>query len=232
MRECKARAARPPRTERVQRAKTSTSGDLRIVQLKLRSEELEMMRRLFKVKTAYLLLSLFGLSESAFADSLPYGDLEPHVTSSPTGRFYFKMVPKNPWEPEHDGTGFLYKVEEGEDALLYQTQGWFAYGVVLSIDGQHLVRFNNPVASPPSPGERIVLGFYHRGKLRKEYSVADLSSDLSDTERSTDYYRYFIKEVARAPSSLPAQIRVETIDGAVMFFDIKTGERGADTSPP
>ena len=58
------------------------------------------------------------------------------VTTSPDGRFYFRMVPASAGDPAR---GFCYEVGAGtSDRLLWQTDGWYANKLLVSRDGRYV----------------------------------------------------------------------------------------------
>src|SRR5687768_16029631 len=62
----------------------------------------------------------------------------PLVFTSPSNGYYFKIVPKD--VSDNSAMGYVYRVETIKDKLLYRTQGWYSFEVLLSSDGSKIAR--------------------------------------------------------------------------------------------
>jgi hypothetical protein len=191
------------------------------------------MRRLCQIEATYLLLALIGTPEAAVATALGYVDLQPHVTTSENGEFYFVMIPESDRDTTAGGSGSMYKIVEGEDWLFYTTRGWFAHEVFVSSDGKSLaVPGTQYPDTPPFPFEKgAALSFFRLGILIKEYSAADLAKGSNKPERGAGHQHDSLPWISWAGDSRPNQIRVRAADGGTLFFDIETGKRTTDVPP-
>lgn len=121
-----------------------------------------------------------------------------YVVSSFDGRFYFKMVPSG------GGVGRAYEVAPGEDLMLWQTQGWYAEDVILSLDGRHVASLSGgQLRVYTVDGPRMV------GQVAGDQTLAQLARSglvLIDDDGSRETIRFGEQDVsatyARKVSSL------------------------------
>lgn len=148
------------------------------------------------------------------------------VTVASNGRFSFRMSP-DPGDPSERDKGFGYAYAHGslnESELLWTTEGWYAFSVFLSRDGETLVRMGNwPRGSAPSP-ENLAVAFYFEGAIQRQYSTAELIKDLSKVEPSVSHYRYRSEDHPPGFVRNDTQFRLVTVDGLEYLFDLPTGE--------
>ena len=167
-----------------------------------------------------LFVAVVATAAVALADSerMP----EPLVFSSPSGSYYFRMEPS----PDFDRTksrGHLYRVSRGTDELVYESNGWYSFTVLVSEDGQYLARtgpwprFNSP------PQETPAVVFYKQGAPVKTYYVADLVDDLSNLHRSISHYSWG-GNLKWGQNSWGGEIQVKTVEDRIIKFDIRTAE--------
>ena len=134
-----------------------------------------MRSKIFSVHVFIIFLISSGLIK---ADD--EGPLLPYITTSPHGRYYFKMLPRTLERPKPfeylDGepktiphTGIAFKLEaDGNDVELWRIEGWYASEVYLAGDGEHLVRMGSwPRGQEPSE-DHLAVAFYRGGVLFKD----------------------------------------------------------------
>ena len=163
------------------------------------------------------------------------GPPRPYITTSPHGRYYFKMLPKTLESPKPfeylDGepktiphTGISYELKaDGNDVELWRIEGWYASEVYLAGDGEHLVRMGSwPRGQEPSE-DHLAVACYRGGGLFKEYSTADLIKRKRKVKRSLSHY-FWRAEDQSYPRIGPNYFKLKTIENTVYTFDIFTGE--------
>lgn len=106
---------------------------------------------------------------------------------------------------------------DGSDDLLW-TVDWYAFGVEVSSDGEHLVR-RGPWPFSPNYQE-LALAFYKKGQLIYRYAVVDLVAEPSFLPHSVSHYRW--AEKSHFDDYLN-QFSVTTYNGEQYVFDIETG---------
>ena len=177
-------------------------------------------------KITYIIISLilFGVS---YADSpaLPY----PFVKSAGNSSYYFKMIPENQTKnstPEIDPPyGVAYRLlGNGRSVQLWRVDGWYAFEVYLSYDGEHLVRMG-PWAVGSEPSEQnLAVAFYQQGVLLKKYSTLDLIENHSSVERTVSHYFWRANDQDYPRLDYSNVFSLKTIEGRVYKFDVTTGE--------
>lgn len=162
----------------------------------------------------------------------------PWVMASENGQFLFKMVafkldvrtqkeiePTKPY-------GVAYEINtEGEFSEIWRVEGWHASEGYLADDGQHFVR----IGTWPKDQENhtdLLIAFYHRGKLLKEYQVKDLIKKPETLEDSVSHYQWRPR-IQTKPNGLVGDnaFHLVLIDKTTYRFDITSGnilETGAD----
>ena len=107
----------------------------------------------------------------AFADSeaRPW----PVVYASPSGNHYFRLIPAYD-SKEKIAEGFLYRVAAGKDELVYRTEGWYAFTVLVSNDGRHMARTGPWPRSGSPPEKTIAVVFYTDGSTKQTNYLSEL----------------------------------------------------------
>ena len=170
-----------------------------------------------------LVLGSFS-SEKAIGDDIPKAD--PYVRVSENGRFYFKMIPGDwNWYLKDIAVapfGIAYELQDdGQSKPLWKVDGWYAFNVYLSDDGLNLVRIG-VVQNGMQPSENdLAIAFYVKGALIKEYSTAELISELDQISYTVSAYHW----LASVPKlSYEKCLSFKTRDGWFYLFDAMTGE--------
>ena len=177
-----------------------------------------------RILTALILIFVWIVPFTVFADSEapPF----PYVAISNWGRCYFKMSPDSNDEYDREkGVGFAYKAKTGQfDELLWTTNGWYAYEVFLTSDGEFLVRMGNwPRGYEPSD-DHLAVAFYKRGLLMKSYSTKDLIVDVSKVTPTVSHYSFIGDQPPGFDDWDDSVFRLVTVDGVDYRFDVITGE--------
>ena len=104
---------------------------------------------------------------------------------------------------------------DGSNVPIWTVDGyWFAGGLFISSDGDHLVRAG--ILAPETAVE-----FYEQGKLLKRYTVADLVKDAERLPpRSTSHIKW---EKNISFDETLDKLTIVTIDEQKYVFDVKTG---------
>jgi len=174
----------------------------------------------------------------------------PFVAASTNGYCYFKLVPEG--DLYAPGKGAMYLVEKTTDTLIYTTEGWFASQVIVATPRYmarviEIGRGNGKSGEPETaantpPDKQVALAFYDRGKLLKQYTVAELLADPSKISALPRNYLYFKdaprfytrrltreEQIARNRKGEHGYwVIAEMRDGQRLFFDMSTGERCKD----
>jgi hypothetical protein len=173
-----------------------------------------------KYSNYFAITILCALTSGASADS--EAPPTPKVFASPSNSFYFKLIPSPDFD-EGKSQGFLYRVTDGEDELLYRSDGWFSFDVLISVDGSYLAR-RGPwprYDSPPETTPAVV--FYVDGALVRTYYVSDLVNKKSALQRSISHYSW--GGVLRWADDEGADIlQVRTVEDKMIKFNIRTAE--------
>lgn len=160
-----------------------------------------------------------------------YGDSPsprvPKIFISSSGSFYFKLIP----ESRHGGLGkgSVYRVEATQDKLLYQTNGWYSFNVLLSSDGTKIAHLGPWASLSSPPKETLAIAFYDRGILMTQFMVSDLLTDLSCVRPSVSHYIWgsgfkleTVWDVERGGNT--EQIQIDTYDGQTITFNMSNGK--------
>lgn len=110
----------------------------------------------------------------------------------------------------------LYSVDDSNDALW--TIDWYSYGVSITSDGKHLVRWG-PWPLIGDYGE-IAIQFYENGNLLISYRVFDLVSEPRKLPRSISHYEWL---AAAEFDEEKKELFLETENGEEYLFDVTTG---------
>lgn len=152
------------------------------------------------MKSLTLLACLLAVTvDPLWADSpaMPF----PYVAAGMGGTTYFKMIPRTDgkWG---EGIGIAYRLRrDGSDEELWRTDGWYSFEVFLSYDGEYLVAMGPwNMGSEPSK-EDLAVAFYHKGKLLRQYSTADLVKDKSKVPASVSHYMWLARDIERFPEA-------------------------------
>jgi hypothetical protein len=104
------------------------------------------------------------------------------------------------------------------------TVDWYAGETHVSRDGRFLVR----VESFPSDYTEVVLAFYDRGKLLREFAVGDLVSRPEVLQRTVSHFLWLDGVDLRDTTQT---LRLRTLPGEAHTFDITTGRNSAAPEP-
>ncbi len=146
----------------------------------------------------------------------------PLIFTSSYNNYYFKIIPNSSVASE-GGTGYMYKVAEEEDQLLYQTSGWFSFKVLISADGKHIARFGGDRGLFLPMEKVLAVAFYEQGKRIKQYYISELIVNDSCIVPSNFNYKW-IKETEWQQHKGVVVLKITVLDGYTILFDIKTGE--------
>lgn len=184
-------------------------------------------------KLAIFYCAFAAVVTSLFADSP--AQPSPYVAIASHGAIYFKMIPRHEGE-WGDGFGIAYRLRpDGSDEELWRTDGWYSFEVFLSDDGEYLVAMGPwSIGQEPSK-EDLAVAFYHRGKLLRQYSTADLVKDKSKVLASVSHYKWLARDIERytdAKKDPESELRIswdnvfhlKTCDEIVYEFDVTTGK--------
>ena len=170
------------------------------------------------------------ISGSLFADTeiIPV----PSVYSSEGRNYYFKMIPakyeykNDKFEITREAFGKAYELkEDGSSRLLWQVKGWYSHEVFLSGDGEYLVRMGDwPDGLGPSTKD-LAIAFYHKGKLVKKYSTADLIQDKEKVIQTASHYIWLSEEENYAKMhDFDYSFNLTTIEKNEFIFDYRNGD--------
>jgi len=146
----------------------------------------------------------------------------PLVFASPLGTFYFRLVPSSDFD-EENAKGFLYRVSDEGDELLYQSDGWYSFTVLVSNNGAYLAR-TGPwprFDSPPESTSAVV--FYADGVPGRTYFVADLLDDLSKLKYSQNHY-FWGGSLRWTEEQWKGEVEVKTVENKTIRFNIQTAK--------
>ena len=173
-----------------------------------------------KYSNYFAMTLLCALTSSASADREPMPT--PKVFASPLNSFYLKLVPSPDFD-EGKSQGFLYRVTDGEDELLYRSDGWFSFDVLISTDGSYIAR-RGPWPRYDSPSETTpAVVFYVHGARVKTYYVSDLVDDDSDLQHSISHYRWG-GTLRWADDGEPDILQIRTVEDKIVRFNIRSAE--------
>jgi len=166
-----------------------------------------------------LTVSLLCLSLTAAPSELPTP--YPYLTTSRSGRFYFKMAPGR----DVYGYGAAYAVLASQDTELWSVSGWYSFRTFLSDDGRYLVslfgRTSIPRVEQAEPTDPLV-AFYDNGKLLAQHSIAQLIQDPAAINRS-ESLTYLQPSPAPGFDELGHSFSFVTGEHVTFAFDIRTG---------
>ena len=118
-------------------------------------------------------------------------------------------------QPAYPSSG-LYRNDGSLEPLW--TIDWYAFGVDVSSDGQHLVRYG-PWASSPND---LAVAFYDKGRLIKEYDIESLVSDFDALSYSVSHFMWRTEVGFDNLSNL---LRIRTGSDDLHLFDVTTGNQ-------
>ena len=171
------------------------------------------MRRIIYI----LLLSFCSIIALADSERMPI----PQIFSSPNNTYYLKLVPDRQFD-EKKAKGYVYKVGHEKDNLQYEIFGWHSFSVLLSPDGENIVRLGPwPRAGTP-PDKALAIAFYNNGKLIKKYTVSDLIENPRDLPQSISHYSWGGR-LKWSGNWWENTVQVTTEENKVIKFNIKTG---------
>lgn len=160
----------------------------------------------------------------------------PLVTVSDSGRFFFTLLPPL-WNEQGKTTqkpfGVAYELREnGTLHELWRTKGWYAFNCFLSDDGRYLVVVSEFPVRQKHSREDLAVVFYDRGKLLRQFSVADLVKDASKVDPSASLREWYFRRREIAEESPGPEdpcftrennFSLTTIDGISYSFDTTRG---------
>ena len=128
------------------------------------------------------LLLLFLLSFQSFSRADREVPNQAYRQYSLSERFYIDIFPPGGFKKQ--GHGVAYRNDSTES--LWKVN-WYARRIVLSDDGNHLVRLDQWARDQKGLSDQAI-AFYDRGKELKRYLVRDLVKDVSYLEMSVSHY--------------------------------------------
>ncbi len=144
------------------------------------------------------------------------------VFASPSGWAYFKLIPSPDFD-EKKSQGFLYRVSDGEDVLIYRSDGWFSFNVLVSNDGAYIAR-RGPWPQSDSPPETTpAVVFYVDGTEVRTYYVSDLVRKESKLQRSFSHYNWG-DTLRWSYEEGVGILQIRTVEDRVIKFNIRTAE--------
>jgi hypothetical protein len=173
-----------------------------------------------------LLTIIFMLMPAvALADS----EAAPHSYKElvPSNEFVFVMIYPNSEEVKtEDGKVYtktgLYN-NDNSIVPLWTIEG-YSHKVYISLDGNYAAKLGpwpRLTESKNRDLNQLVVAFYDRGKLTREYYIKDLVVDANKLQRSVSHFQ-FNKELNF--NEAQDMLELETYDGSKYVFDMKTGE--------
>ncbi|NQV85903.1 MAG: hypothetical protein HQ492_02380 [Woeseiaceae bacterium] len=167
---------------------------------------------------------MVGIDVSADSEAMPM----PKVFAARTNAFYFKLIPAADFD-EEKSEGFLYRVTDTVDELVYRSDGWYSFDVFVSYDGSYLAR-SGPWPRHDSPPETMpAVVFYADGKPVKTYYVSDLVKDELKLQHSISHYSWG-NSLRWAEDYSPDILEVRTVEDRTIKFDIRSADIVGD--PP
>src|SRR5262245_56576357 len=176
---------------------------------------------MMRIASALLAASVLAWSWAAAPTDLP--SPFPYVTTSASGRFYFKMAQGR--DVYGFGTAYAVTASSSSDAELWSVSGWYSFSTFLSNDGRYLVSLFPRTSSPPTehsePADTFV-AFYDNGKLLAQHSIAQLIQDPDAIVRDPE--RQFV-QASPLPQldDLEFTFRFTTGEGVEYTFNIRDG---------
>ena len=166
----------------------------------------------------FVVLCSIGIYAFADSEARPW----PVVYASPSGNHYFRLIPAYD-SKEKIAEGFLYRVAAGKDELVYRTEGWYAFTVLVSNDGKHMARTGPWPRSGSPPEKTIAVVFYRDGAPIRTYYVSDLIEDLSSLRHSMSHYSWG-RPMRWANGGMNNQVEVETVENRTITFNIESAK--------
>ncbi len=175
------------------------------------------------IKMHYLKLTLalilsFSVVTLTIADTpaTPY-DYKKVTTNN---QYIFVMLHKSAWADKNRELRSLYKqsglyLNNGSNKPLW-TVDWYAYEIIPSSDGEHLIRFG-PWASS---GYQLAIAFYNKGKEIKQYKIMDLVKDEKKLTYTASHFFWRSEEIYNDKLST---LLLKTHDGQTYTFSVLTG---------
>lgn len=190
------------------------------------------MSKYFVTACCSLLLLLAGWSRLR-ADSVsgnwPFVAVATTDGTTTHGGYYAKCVPGSIFGS--NGATRIYRVEN-EQEVLVQAYDWYSTQIYVSgaNKGISVVRFG-----PWNPGTRanasdLALGLYYDGKHLKSYSTLDIVGRPDNVQASVSHYTWckrvlgYGHNISPGSSNLTYGFSIETLDGRILCFDVRTGE--------
>lgn len=155
----------------------------------------------------------------------------PYVEPSEYGSFYFAMIPEKgtfengAYKIETPAFGVMYQLlEDGNSAEIWRTEGWYAFRVYLSSNGEYLVRMGNWASGKEPSKEDLAVAFYHKGSLLRKYSTSDLIKRKRSVQRTVSHYFWQSNDQEYPRMEYQKKFLLKTIENRVYKFDTTTGE--------
>ena len=179
-----------------------------------------------------LLIALLGLTSASPAVADDEASNVAHVVAGPYGRCYAKSVPTNIYdpagEPRQQGRTAVYRVGDAEDALVH-VYDWFSQRLFIRCspaDDIVVVRVGPWHRGHDADADHLALGFYRGGKLVRGYSTLEIAGGELASDGGFSKYKNVSASVSHYTvfQSGSEMVRVTTVDGRVLSFDMETGE--------
>lgn len=129
--------------------------------------------------------------------------------------------------------GIAYELhEDGSMRELWRLKGWYFFKCFLSDDGRYLVAVSEFPVRQKHSREDLAVVFYDRGKLLRQFYVADLVKDASKVDPSEALREWFFRkrEIAKEfygpedPRFIGENsFSLTTVDGISYTFDATRG---------
>lgn len=143
------------------------------------------------------------------------------------------MRPDDGWR---GGVGRFFEVTpNGGVRELWKTEGWYAYRISISWDGESLIRVGGFDGEEASSRDGVALQFYKHGQLLKSYSVRQIAAlaelDFASVVVPSDYRgEGWESEDQPLFLGLDDEFVIRLIDGSELVF--KTDGKFKTKKPP
>lgn len=171
--------------------------------------------------TGLLALGMLLAAGTASADD--EASNRPVVRSSEYGICFARSTPCEDWGSSGETLVYFVGLDEDEVIARYD---WFSSEIHLGGPGDRtVVRFGPWQRGSAPDSSHFALGIYRDGEAIREYSTLELVEAGSGISRSVSHYEVFGARLGfRWLDSGACVFEVEGVDGAVMSFDLATGD--------
>ncbi len=181
-----------------------------------------------KKKIIVLLITIFSVTLLADLEFRP----TPYIISLNNGQNYFKIIDDSLFNLNNNyfSNGYMYQVETDScDLLLWMTKQHIGYRVFfVEEDINYFVTLGDWPSDNEPQDYHMAIAFYHQGNQIKSYSTKNLIEDKSKIKQSISHYE-FLKRVIGFTKRY--NFSIETIDGMIYEFDVKTGKITSKDKP-